>query len=144
MKSPLVLLLPCDSVCFEIRQFLNPRRRNTFLSGWYIFVKGLECLRHKMPKWRNSKMTKIIAFSTKENAYYLSLFRYRTWSSNRSVCMRRYLGQAWHISFILPRSFSPGSWYLFCDTHLQFIRRWSVGDFLFTTGLFIVFLTVFN
>ena len=43
---------------------------------------------------------------TKENAYYLSLFAYRTWSSKRSICQAisrfwRHLGPAWHI---LPRS----------------------------------------
>ena len=36
--------------------------------------------------------------------------------------------------------FSLGSWYLFCDTRSQM----NVGDFLFTTGLFIVFPAVFN
>ena len=81
--------------------------------------------------------------SMKENAYYLSLFAYRTWSSNSSVChaisrFGRHRGLAWHI---LPRShvfsFShPGAGIYF----VTLVRRWNVGDFLFTTGLVIVFI----
>ena len=58
------------------------------------------------------------------------LFVYLTRSSNRSVChaisrFGRHLGPAWHT---LPRShvfsfFSPGNWYLFCDTGSQ-MKRW--------------------
>ena len=60
------------------------------------------------------------------------LFVYRTRNSNRSVChaisrFGRHLGPAWHT---LSRShmrcvqfFSPGSWYLFCDTRSQ-MKRW--------------------
>ena len=74
-------------------------------------------------------------------------FVYRTQGSNRSVChaisrFGRHLGPAWHI---LPRShvfsFShPGAGIYF----VTLVHRWNVGDFLFTTGLFIVFLAVFN
>ena len=71
--------------------------------------------------------------STKENAYYLNLFAYRTWGSNRSVCHA--ISRFWHI---LPRShvfsFShPGAGIYF----VTLVHRWNVGDFLFTTGLFI-------
>ena len=69
------------------------------------------------------------------------LFVYHTWCSNRSVChaitlFGRHLGPAWHV---LPRchvfSFSrPGAGIFF----VTLVGRWNVGDFLFTTGLFIV------
>ena len=71
------------------------------------------------------------------------LFVYRTWCSNRLYAMRFHgldaildLGLAWHI---LPRchviSFSrPGEGIYF----LTLVSRWNVGDFLFTTVLFIV------
>ena len=74
-------------------------------------------------------------------------FVYCTRSSNHSVChaisrFGRHLGPAWHT---LPRShvfsFSrPGAGIYF----VTLVHRRNVGDFLFTTGLFIVFLAVFN
>ena len=80
---------------------------------------------------------KFIAFDEGERL----LFVYRTWCSNRSVChtitlFGRHLGPAWHV---LPRchvfSFSrPGTGIYF----VTLVGRWNVGDFLFTTGLFIV------
>ena len=45
-----------------------------------------------------------------------------------------------YLDLICLQFFSLGSWYLFCDTRSQM----NVGDFLFTTGLFIVFPAVFN
>ena len=76
----------------------------------------------------NAYFSSLIAFDEGERF----LFVYRTRSSNRSVChaisgFGRHLGPAWHT---LPRShmrcvqfFSPGSWYLFCDTRSQ-MKRW--------------------
>ena len=91
----------------------------------------------------NAYFSSLIAFDEGERF----LFVYRTRSSNRSVChaisgFGRHLGPAWHT---LPRShvfsFSrPGAGIYF----VTLVRRWNFGDFLFTTGLFMVFLAVFN
>ena len=71
----------------------------------------------------------------------------RKWSSNCSVCQAIsrfgcHLRPAWHI---FPRS------HVFSFSHpeagiyfVTLVYRWNVGDFLFTTCLFIVFLAVFN
>ena len=85
-------------------------------------------------------VSQIIAFDEGE----LLLFVYRTWSSNRSVChaisrFGRHLGPDTFCLDLI--SFSrPGAGIYF----VTLVRRWNVGDFLFTTGLFIVFPIVFN
>ena len=85
----------------------------------------------------NAYFSSLIAFDEGERF----LFIYRTRSSNRSVChaisgFGRHLGPAWHT---LPRShvfsFSrPGAGIYF----VTLVHRWNFGDFLFTTGLFMV------
>ena len=55
-----------------------------------------------------------------------SLFVYRTRCSNRSVChaisrFGRHLGPVWHTLCV--QFFSPGSWYLFCDSRSH-MKRW--------------------
>ena len=71
------------------------------------------------------------------------LFVYRTWCSNRSVChaisrFGRHLGSwaglAHFASMSCDQFFAPGEGIYF----LTLVRRWNVGDFLFTTVLFIV------
>ena len=75
------------------------------------------------------------------------LIVYRTWSSNCSICQAiirfgRHLGPAWHI---LPRSRVFSFSHLGASIHfVTLVHRWNVGDFLFTKGLFIAFLAVFN
>ena len=84
--------------------------------------------------------------STKEDAYHLCTVHevvtvlHGIWHAISRF--GRHLGPAWHI---LPRS------HVFSFSHpvagiyfVTLVHRWNVGDFLFTTGLFIVFLAVFN
>ena len=66
----------------------------------------------------------VIAFDEGERR---SLFVYRTRCSNRSVChaisrFGRHLGPVWHTLCV--QFFSPGSWYLFCDSrsHMKRLR----------------------
>ena len=63
------------------------RRWNTFLSSLYIYVKGLACLKHEMPKWRNSSLCTDVPtqwgrlYTGYEIAKWLKLFRNSTYFS---------------------------------------------------------------
>ena len=90
----------------------------------------------------------IKCISTKENAYYLNLFAYRT-----EVVTVLYARQLNSLDAILdrPATFCLNLMFLvFLTRELlsilwhSFAHRWNVGNFLFTTGLLTVFLAVFN